>query len=82
MFRPLKGGEGGYNFDVVQKRKSVYTWFNVQTKPFFCGFFIFLFEGIKMLVEQWAKYIEKERDYIEKVMLLHIVTYTHTHPAG
>ena len=60
LFGPLKEALRGRRFTTDQELKeAVHAWLAAQPKIFFS-------EGIKKLVQQWKKYIEKQGDYVEK----------------
>ena len=48
---------------VLRLKEAVHAWLAAQPKTFFFP------EGIKKLVQRWKKCIEKQGDYIEKLLL-------------
>ena len=64
LFGPLKEALRGRRFTSDQELKeAVHVWLTAQPKTFFS-------EGIKKLVQQWKKCIEKQRDYVENNVII------------
>jgi hypothetical protein len=60
LFGPLKKALRGCRFTIDQEGKeAVHAWHAAQPKTFFS-------EGIRKLVQQWTKCVEKQGDYVEK----------------
>ena len=47
---------------VLRMMKAVHAWLAAQPKPFFFS------DGIKKLVQRWKKCVEKQGDYVEKLL--------------
>ena len=46
---------------VLRVKEAAHAWLAAQPKTFFFS------EGVKKLVQQWKKCVEKQRDYVEKL---------------
>ena len=51
---------------VLRMKEAVHAWFAVWPKTFFT-------EGIKKLVQQWKKCIEKHEDYVENDVIISFI---------